>query len=206
MEIFKYGEAERDYLKKKDKKLGEAIDRIGMIEREVTPDLFTALVYSIVSQQISSKAAATVWNRMLAQFETITPLAILSASEQEIQTCGLSARKAGYIKGIAEAVKSGTLSLSELQTLSDNQVIERLSALHGIGVWTAEMLMIFSMQRPNVVSYGDAAIRRGMMSVYGLKTMTKEQFETYRKRYTPYGSVASLYLWAISHEKSLNKI
>lgn len=198
MEMFNYGNVEIDYLKKKDKKLAEAIDRIGMIEREVTPNLFTALISSIVAQQISAKAADTVWNRIVERFGEVTPEKLAQISVEEIQQCGLSMRKAGYIKGITEAVVKGELNLEELTRLSDDEVSKRLSALNGIGVWTAEMLMIFSMQRPDIVSWGDLAIRRGMMMLYHHKELPKERFEKYRKRYSPYGSVASLYLWAIS--------
>lgn len=200
MEIFKYGQVELEHLKKKDKKLGAAIERIGMIEREVIPDLFSALVNSIVGQQISSKAAITVWNRVQERLGVITPEAIAGATIESIQQCGLSTRKAGYIKGIGEAVADGRLNLSEFHELSDSKIIDRLSSLNGIGKWTAEMLLIFSMERPNVVSWGDLAIQRGMMNLYGLKILTKEQFEKYVMRYSPYGSVASLYLWALSKE------
>jgi 3-methyladenine DNA glycosylase/8-oxoguanine DNA glycosylase len=82
--------------------------------------------------------------------------------------------------------------------MSDTRVIERLSSLPGIGVWTAEMLLLFSLRRPDVVSWGDLAIRRGMMNLYGLKDLSKKQFDRFRKRYSPCGSVASLYLWALS--------
>jgi DNA-3-methyladenine glycosylase II len=199
MGIFRYGGTELDYLRKQDKKLSAAIDEIGMIEREVTPDLFTALVASVASQQISAKAAETVWNRMENRFGVITPEGIASASREEIQQCGMSGRKAGYIKGIGESVANGKLDLVRLRKISDDEVIRQLTALNGVGIWTAEMLLIFSMERPDVVSWGDLAIRRGMMKLYGKDTIEKAQFERYRKRYSPYGSVASLYLWEISH-------
>ena len=200
MEIFKYGEKEINYLKKKDKKLAAAIERIGHIEREIIPDLFTALISSIVGQQISAKAADTVWNRILLCLGEITPETIYTASAEEIQKCGMSMRKANYIKNIGDTVKSGFLNIAEFPMLSDEEIIKRLSALNGIGVWTAEMLMIFSMERPNVLSFGDLAIRRGIMKLYGLKELDKAKFEIYKKRYSPYGSVASLYLWRISAE------
>src|SRR5690606_26181740 len=103
-------------------------------------------------------------------------------------------------KGITDAVINGELSMEELKSLSDEEVIKRLTAFHGVGVWTAEMLMIFSMERPDVVSWNDLAIRRGMSRLYHHKELTKEQYLRYKKRYSPYGSVASLYLWAISAE------
>lgn len=198
MEIFRYGQVELDYLKKKDKKLAAAIERIGMIEREVIPDLFAALISSIVGQQISAKAAATVWNRMLERFGEVTPQKIVEVTVEEVQQCGLSMRKANYIKSISMDVIQGKLKLEELSNLSDEDVCSHLSSLNGIGVWTAEMLMTFSMQRPDIVSWGDLAIRRGMMMLYHHKELDKAIFEKYKKRYSPYGTVASLYLWAIS--------
>ena len=201
MHIFRYGETEIEHLKKRDKKLGTAIEDIGMIERSVTPDLFEALVVSIASQQISARAAETVWARMEARFGVITPGSIVSATQEEIQQCGMSMRKAGYIKGIGNAVLGGSLDLPGLRRLSDDEVIAGLSALNGVGVWTAEMLLIFSMERPDVLSWGDLAIRRGMMRLYGKESIDRPAFERYRKRYSPYGSVASLYLWEISHRE-----
>ena len=199
MHTFRYGETEINHLKKRDRKLGAAITEIGMIERDVIPDLFTALVASVASQQISAKAAETVWRRMEERLGTITPSSIAGATPEEIQQCGMSMRKAGYIKGIGEAVTNGSLDLAGLHELSDDDVIARLSALSGVGIWTAEMLLIFSMEPPDVLSWGDLAIRRGMMQLYGKSSIDRAAFERYRKRYSPYGSVASLYLWEISH-------
>jgi 3-methyladenine DNA glycosylase/8-oxoguanine DNA glycosylase len=198
MHLFLYGKAEIDHLKSRDKKLGRAIDRIGMIERQVMPDLFKALVHSVVAQQISSKAATTVWERLCGRLLDITPCKVASAAVSDIQQCGLSMRKARYIKGIGEAASQGDLDFLELREMPDDRVIEKLSSLPGIGVWTAEMLLIFSLCRPDVVSWGDLAIRRGMMNLYGLKELSKKQFDRFRKRYSPCGSVASLYLWALS--------
>ncbi|MDN5309269.1 MAG: DNA-3-methyladenine glycosylase [Methanolobus sp.] len=197
MRIFRYGKTELDHLKKRDEALGAAIDRIGMLEFEVIPDLFAGLVKSIITQQISTKAASSIWRKMRAYFGDVTPEIIHSASADDIRKCGLSMRKALSIKEIARAVINGELNLSELHELPDEEVIRRLSSLNGIGVWTAEMLLIFSMKRPDVVSWGDLGIRQGMMRLYGLQTLTRRQFEEYRERYSPYGSVASLYLWRL---------
>ncbi|MBC2723050.1 DNA-3-methyladenine glycosylase [Desulfosporosinus sp.] len=198
MQTFPYGQKEMDYLKAKDKKLGAAIDRIGVIKRGITPDPFIALISSVVSQQISKKAAETVWNRLVTLLGQITPESIAEKDLSVIQSCGMSERKAGYIKGIADSAITGRVDFKGLHNLPDQEIIETLSSLHGVGVWTAEMLLIFSLTRPNVVSYKDLAICRGMMNLYGLKDLPKEKFEGYRKRYSPYGSVASLYLWELS--------
>lgn len=201
--FFVYGQTETEYLKSKDKRLAAVIDKIGMIQRETITDPFSALISSIVSQQISNKAAATVWERLQRLLGNITPESIADREAAAIQSCGLSNRKVSYIKGVAEAAISGTVDFNNLHMLSDGEIIKSLSALHGVGVWTAEMLLIFSLNRPNVVSYRDLAIRRGMMNLYGLKELTKERFAQYQARYSPYGSVAALYLWEISLGQSI---
>ena len=201
MPVFNYGQTELDHLKRKDKKLARIIEQIGPIERAVNPDLFSALIHSIVAQQIATKAATTVWNRLLDRCGEITPHCLYAMDAAEIQQCGLSMRKARYIHGASRAVVLQELSLDEFPALPDAEIIARLAALEGIGVWTAEMLLIFSLQRPNIVSWGDLAIRRGMMALYGLKRLEKSQFDSYCKRYSPYGSVASLYLWALAAKK-----
>jgi len=196
-QYFPYGEEVLAHLRKKDKKLGAAIDRMGMIQRKITPDPFTALVESIIGQQISNKAAATVCGR-LVELSGMAPCKLNALPLEEIQACGMSMRKAGYIKNIAEAVVMQTIDFDAFPEMTDQEIINTLTAIKGVGQWTAEMLLIFSLMRPDVVSYGDFAIRRGMMKLYGLKEISKEQFMRYAKRYVPYGSVASLYLWQLS--------
>jgi len=198
MAIFQYGLTEIDYLKRKDKRLAQAIDRIGFIERPVIPNLFAALVNSIVGQQISSKAVGTIWTRMQERFGEITPDNIALRTAEQVQQCGITMKKAVYIKKIATAVRSGEFNIAELSELPDDEVMRRLCALDGIGVWTAEMLLTFSLQRPDVVSWGDLAIRRGMMMLYHHRQLDKVKFERYKRRYSPYGTVAALYLWEIS--------
>ena len=197
--IFPYGETELDYLSKKDKRLSALIDRVGIIKRPVNPDPFASLVDSIVAQQISTKAAATVSAKLLALCGKITPNVLNTLTQQEIQACGMSMQKAGYIKNIAHSAASKIVDFNTLHEKSDQEIINILTTIKGVGVWTAEMLLIFSLMRPNVVSYGDFAIRRGMMILYGLKDLPKEKFQRYAKRYSPYGSIASLYLWEMSH-------
>ena len=195
---FQYGEKELEHLKKRDKRLAEIIAKIGMINRPVIPDLFAALVNSIIGQQVSTKAHHTVWVRMLNELSEITPVVIDGLSLDELQKFGITFKKAAYIKSIAQKVISGEFVITALHTMSDSEVCAKLSELDGIGTWTAEMLMMHSMQRPNILSYGDLAIIRGLRMVYHHKHIDKIKFERYKKRYSPYASVASFYLWAVS--------
>ncbi|HRM36953.1 MAG TPA: hypothetical protein PLP40_02540 [Trichococcus flocculiformis] len=187
---FYYDEEAIRCLKAKDPILADVIDRIGPIERPIDADLFSALVNNIVGQQISMKAHETVWKRMLAVFGAITPDRICRASIEEIQQCGLSTRKATYIREAAEKVISGACDLEALKDMSDEAVIAELSQLRGIGKWTAEMLLIFSMGRQDVLSWDDLAIHRGLRMVYHHRKITKPLFQKYKRRFAPYGSVA----------------
>lgn len=195
---FKYGEAETEFLKKRDPRLGEVIRRIGQIEREVIPDMFTALVHSIVGQQISTKAHQTIWNRITESLGDVTPQVIDRLSEDELQTFGLTFRKCRYIKEIARKALTKELDIDSLGKMSDDEVCSCLIKLDGIGVWSAEMLMLFSMQRPDIFSFGDLAIHRGLRMVYHHRKIDRKLFEKYRRRFSPFCSVASLYLWAVA--------
>lgn len=197
-QYFEYGDAAIVYLKERDARLADAIDIIGPVRREVMPDLFASLVNCIVGQQISTKAQVTVWKRMADALGDVTPEGIAACSDDELQKLGLSFRKVSYIKGSAERVLSGELDLAALVNLPDDEVCRQLSALPGIGVWTAEMLMTFSMQRPDVMSFGDLAILRGLRMLHHHRRITPQLFAKYQRRYSPYGSVASLYLWEIA--------
>lgn len=198
---FEYGSTELNYLASTDPILGAAIRRLGRVERQVIPDIFAALVYTIIGQLVSVRSANTVWLRMQDIFGDITPKNLSIYTADEIQACGMTMKKAIYIHDITEKVVQGQFDLSILNTLCDSEVIKQLISLPGIGRWTAEMILLNCMERPNVVSWGDLAIRRGMQRLYGLQKLTKQQFDEYQKRYSPYGSVASIYLWKLSFEK-----
>ena len=195
---FPYGTAETDYLAAHDKRLGRVIEQVGHIEREVDPDLFASVVHKIVGQQVSSKAQATVWARMQAAYGGMRPEELAAADPQELRALGLSMRKVGYIQGFAAKVASGSFNLDAVAALPDGEVVAALTSLDGVGTWTAEMILLFCLQRPDVLSYGDLGIRRGICRLYHHKELPRERFERYRRRYSPYGSVASLYLWAVA--------
>lgn len=193
-----YGEREVSYLSKKDRKLGKLIESTGFLKCGVSEDLFDSLVGYIATQQISNRAAETVNMRIADKFGIVTPEKIAFLPDEEIKSVGISMRKAQYIKGLSEAVLSGKLDIEGLVMMPDEDVASHLTSIKGIGDWTAEMFLIFSLGRMNIVSYKDFAIRKGMTSLYGLKELEKGTFEKYRKRYSPYGTIASLYLWHLS--------
>ena len=198
MRVFQYGDREKEYLRKKDAILAAAMDEIGYVHREVTPDLYAALVQQIVSQQISTKGAVTVWNRMLSAFGSVTLETMGKAAAEDIQKCGMSMRKALYIKEFTQTVLEGGLDLQALHAMPDSELCAHLARIKGIGIWTAEMLMTFSMQRPDVMSWDDIAIHRGLRMLYRHRRITKPLFARYKKRYSPYASIACLYLWEIA--------
>ena len=196
--FFQYGDSETAYLTSKDKCLGRAIQQIGHINREVDSDLFSAIVHHIIGQQISTAAQATVWSRLLNAAGTVTADSLTALGRERLQQIVTTYKKADYILDFVKQVQNGTLNLEQLWSLRDEEAIRELTKLKGVGVWTAEMILTFCMQRPNVVSFGDLAIQRGMRMLYRHRQIDRTKFERYQKRYTPYGTVASLYLWAIA--------
>lgn len=195
---FKYGKKEMEYLKSRDRRLGEVIDSIGRIRWTVEPDLFSAIVQNIVSQQISGSAAASILARIEEALGEVTPETVAKTDVRVFRSCGTSLRKTEYIKDFAAKVISGDLDLTAVAKMPDAEVIAALSSLRGIGVWTAEMLLLFTLQRPDILSYGDLGIHRGMRMVYRHRKITKALFEKYRRRLSPCGSVASLYFWMVA--------
>jgi len=198
MPVLEYGERELSFLSRKDKKLGKLIESTGYLKCEVSEDLFDSRVGYIATQQISNRAAETVRMRITQKFGIVTPEKTAFLPDEEIKSVGISMKKAQYIKGLSDVVLSGALDIEGLAGLPDEDVASQLTSIRGIGDWTAEMFLIFSLGRMNILSYKDFAIRKGMMSLYGLKEIERGPFEKYRKRYSPYGTIASLYLWHLS--------
>lgn len=198
MEYFPYGQKEIAYLKSRDIILGKEIEKIGLIKRPIDTDLFTSLITSITSQQISAAAARTINGRLMAKVNELTPKSLIALGIDEIQSCGISFRKANYIYEICEKIINHELNLEEIEKADDEEAIRELVKLRGIGRWTAEMLLLFCMLRKDILSYDDLAIQRGMRMVYQLQDIDKATFNYYRTLYSPYGSIASLYLWEIA--------
>lgn len=195
---FIYGDEEIEYLKSKDKILGGVIDKIGHIERVTDTDLFSSVVHHIIGQQISTKAQETIWQRLKDELGEVNAENIYKTDISRLQSLGMSFRKAEYIKDFADKVHSGSFNLQDISEMSDEEAIKALVSLKGIGVWTAEMILLFCLQRPDIFSFDDLAIQRGLRMVYHHRKIDRKLFEKYRRRFSPYCSVASLYLWAVS--------
>lgn len=195
---FSYGEKEITYLKHRDSKLAAVIDYIGHIDRPVDADLFSSVVHHIIGQQISTKAQATIWQRFQEKLGNVDAVSVGTATMEELQSCGMTFRKAQYIQDFALKVQRGEFDLGYIAALSDEDAIAQLVTLKGIGVWTAEMILLFSLQRSNIFSFDDLAIQRGLRMVYHHRKIDRKLFAKYRRRFSPYCSVASLYLWAVA--------
>jgi DNA-3-methyladenine glycosylase II len=190
-------------LRKSDPVMRRLVDEHGPLDDEERRrgrplEPYGALVRSIVGQQLSTKAARSIYDRLTAMFggRTPTPAELLAADPEEVRSVGLSRPKVGYLRSLAEHVDSGELALDRLTELPDDEVSEQLTAVKGLGQWTADMFLIFHLGRPDVLPVGDLGIRRAVEREYGLKELPDaarllELGEPWR----PQRSLASLYLW-----------
>lgn len=194
--------AETEWLAHRDGRMGQAIGLIGPIRRTCQPDAFSGLAYAITGQQISGRAHASIWNRLKALLGVIEPSALLAHDDDELRGCGLSARKAEYLRAIANEFLSGKLNGNEMRQMEDAALHARLAQLRGIGPWTVEMLLIFTFGRKNIMSFSDLGIRRGLMRLHGMQDLDRSTFQFFYQRYAPCNTAASLYLWEIASLKN----
>jgi len=162
------------------------------------PDAFDALARAIVGQQLSTKAAGSIWQRVLEAVDggVVTPAALRSARPAALRAAGLSKSKVDYLRDLAGRVESGDLDLGRLTELSDEDVIAELIEIKGIGRWTAEMFLIFHLGRPDVISTGDLGIRRAAQIAYGLDELPgPTDLERLAEPWRPHRTLACLYLW-----------
>jgi len=159
---------------------------------------YGALVRSIVGQQLSTKAARSIYERLTALFDgrTPSPAELLAADPEEVRSVGLSRPKVGYLRSLAEHVESGELELARLTELSDEEVTEQLTAVKGLGQWTADMFLIFHLGRPDVLPVGDLGVRRAVERAYDLPELPDAaRLTEIGEPWRPNRSLASLYLW-----------
>jgi DNA-3-methyladenine glycosylase II len=190
-----------------DPTMAALIERLGEIDLETRlrrrseerpADAYGALLRAIVGQQLSTKAARTIYGRVLDLFEggTPSPEQLLEADEADLRGAGLSGRKVEYVRDLASHVLAGELELDRLDELSDEEAIEEIVAVRGLGAWTAEMFLLFHLERPDVLSGGDLGIRKAVQVEYGLDEMpTPARVLEIGEPWRPHRSLASLYLW-----------
>jgi DNA-3-methyladenine glycosylase II len=191
----------RRLLMRRDPVLGAAIKRIGpcALASRQRNDHLSALAGAIVSQQLSTKAAATIFGRFLALFpggEIPGAAAIAAIDDGALRGVGLSGQKVGYVRDLCGRIADGRLRLDELDALPDDDVIERLTSVKGFGRWTAEMFLMFRLHRPDVLPADDLGIVKAVQKLYGLrKTPDAKRILRIGEAWRPYRSVASWYLW-----------
>lgn len=178
------------------------MEKYPLPERGINTDHFDELIRSIIFQQISIKAGTTIFARLKEKMD-ITPENIYHGDKEEIKSCGLTYRKVDYMKNLAKAILDGDVHFNDIDDLTNEEVIKMLVQVKGIGVWTAEMFLMFSLGRLDVHSYGDLAIRRGFKNLYGLEEEpSKKDFLKTVEIWQPYSTIAHFYLWFASGENT----
>lgn len=180
-----------------DPTLSALIARIGPVEQRLETDRYASLFSAIVGQQLSDAAATAIQGRLIeALGGELTPAGVLATPQPTLRAAGLSERKLSFLRDLAELVVSGVLDLEHLATLPDDEVVKALTSLRGIGRWTAEMFLVFSLGRPDVLAVDDGALRTTVAWLYGLPTpVDRTTVLEIGERWRPYRTCASLYLW-----------
>ena len=189
-----YWDMAKKELSRKDDVLHEIINEFDDLELVSRGDLFYTLIRSVVGQQISVKAASTVWSRFCERVGDIEPENILSAKIEELRSCGLSQRKAEYVRGISESWSD--YDSLEWKEMSDEEIIQELIKLRGVGKWTAEMILIFTMLRPDVFPIGDIGMIRGIEKSYNSgERMSRDELYAISEKWKPWRTVACCFMW-----------
>jgi DNA-3-methyladenine glycosylase II len=193
------------HLKKSDPVLRAIIERVGPCRMEFGPAEFASLAEAIVYQQLNGKAAVTIFKRFAALAgEPLTPEGILKLSADQLRSVGLSKQKSAYLKDLAVKTATGLLDFSRLPQLPDEEVIEHLTQVKGIGVWTAHMFLIFSLRRPNVLPTGDYGVQMALKKHYKKRKLPKpKDMEKIARAWEPYRSIACWYMWRSLDIKTL---
>ena len=186
------------HLKKSDAVLGSIIERVGPYKIQYREPTFQTLVRSIVYQQLNGKAAATIFGRLqaAAKVDPLTPESILKLRPARMRSLGLSGQKMSYIRELARLTRDGEVDFSRCEDMEDSAVVEHLTRVKGVGVWTVHMFLIFALRRHDVLPTGDLGVRMAMKKAYGLEELPKpEEMAKIAAAWRPYCSVASWYLW-----------
>jgi DNA-3-methyladenine glycosylase II len=192
-----------DEIGKLDPTLGNLISQCGPIEIPLQEDYFVSIASAIVGQQLSNRVAEVLWSRLNSLAEDkISPEWILSMEDEALRCIGISYSKIKYLKSLSKALIEKTIELDRLDLLDDEEIIRQLTMVKGIGPWTAEMFLIFSMGRLDVFSVGDGGLQRAVKWLYRLEEIpSKEELLRISSQWKPYRTIAALYLWKALDEK-----
>lgn len=191
-----------EHLRNSDPFMRSLIDQVGDIDRYIIHDPYTALVNSIVYQQLAYPAATSIWNRFVKLVGTLSPKNVLDMSDESLRECGLSTSKTNYVKEISKAFLYGEFENINWSSLTNEEAITKLITIKGVGRWTAEMFLMFCLGRENVFSYGDLGLRSGIAKLYRLETEPSTLIvDQLKKVWAPYETIAAFYLWEITLQK-----
>ena len=188
------------HLRSADPVVGDLIDQFGPYRPRPSPDPYGALVRTILFQQLAGAAASAIMRRVFAIFgdeeRTPTPHDFLHVSEADLRAAGLSRQKTSYLRDLAKHVADGCLDFEALASLEDTTVVDQLTAVRGLGEWSAQMFLMFHLGRPDVLPVGDLGVRKGMQTAYGLrKEPSRKRAQQIGAPWAPYRSVGSWYMW-----------
>jgi DNA-3-methyladenine glycosylase II len=204
--VFRLDGPEVAALRQADERMGWLIDRVGELKIRLTADPFESLAMSIVGQQLSVKAAAVIRKRVRDLVPELTPEAVLALDEEALRGAGLSRAKAASLHDLSRKAIGRELDLEALDEMDDEQIVRMVTCVKGIGRWTAEMFLLFSLGRPDVLSVGDFGLQRATKWLYGMADRPdKKYLEQHAPKWSPYRSAASCYLWESINRGIINE-
>jgi len=197
-------EAGLDFLKK-DKKMQVLIEKFGRPDFNQGQDYFQSLLRSIVFQQLSGKAAQTIYERLVSlipKTSNLCPNEVLKLNKDEIRKAGLSFQKINYVRNLADYFENNSLQKKDVEEMTDEEISKELIKIKGIGQWTVDMFLMFTLNRADILPYKDLGIQKGIMKIFKMKNLpSKKEMENCSRKWKPYRTIACWYLWRIADDK-----
>lgn len=200
--MINYDTKEMIYISNKHPVMKALVDHYGKLKMGKISDVYMSLILPIISQMLANSVSDALIKRFLALVGEINPENVLSVGADAIRECGISRKKAEYILELSNSILENRYDFSLLDAMSDDEAVKYLMQIKGVGKWTAEMIVEFTLGRLNIFSYEDVALQNGIKKAHGFKTLSKLRFDRLRKTYSPYCSVASVYYYAYNDDKS----
>ena len=192
-------------LLKKDKNMQDLIKKFGRPDFNLGQDYFQSLLRSIVFQQLSGKAAKTIYERLvnlIPETTNLCPNEVLKLDKDEMRKAGLSFQKINYVRNLADYFENNSFKKKEVERMTDEEISKELIQIKGIGQWTVDMFLMFTLSRPDILPYKDLGIQKGIMKILNMKNLpSKKEMENCSRKWRPYRTIACWYLWRIADEK-----